>query len=81
MYFLNDFHLISDEKTLTLHRKNKLYDIMKLLKLTFLVIVLLSLCVPANAVERRKLNFNSEWRLSVGDCKEASEAEANSNSN
>ena len=48
---------------------------MRLLKLTFQIIVFLFLCVPGNAVERRKLNFNGEWRLAIGDFKDAPEAE------
>lgn len=72
---MNDFCPVSDKKILTLQRRNKLNDIMRLLELTFQIIVFLFLCVPGNAVERRKLNFNGEWRLAIGDFKDAPEAE------
>ena len=39
---------------------------MKLLR-TLQLLLLLTLCVSTQAVERKKYNFNSEWKLCVGD--------------
>ena len=43
---------------------------MRLLK-AFQIILLLTLSLNAQAVERQKLNFNADWRLCVGDYSEA----------
>ena len=40
----------------------------------FLFFILL-LTLTASAVERKKLNFNADWRLQVGDVAEASKAD------
>ena len=45
----------------------------KLLKTILTVMLLAVVCPKAEAVERKKLNFNSEWRLCVGDYPEAVE--------
>ena len=39
---------------------------MKLLR-TLQLLLLLTLCVSTQAVERKKYNFNSEWKLCIGD--------------
>ena len=44
---------------------------MRLLK-TIQILLLLTLSLSAQAVERAKLNFNADWRLCVGDFPEAS---------
>ena len=43
---------------------------MRLLK-TIQIILLLTLSLSAQAVERQKLNFNADWRLCIGDFSEA----------
>ena len=45
------------------------------MKRCFLLHILLMLVVSVNATERQKLNFNSDWRLAVGDYAEASKPE------
>ena len=50
-------------------------NVMKLLRQILLVIVLFSLTLSAGATERKKYNFNSEWRLAIGDFKSAPEAD------
>ena len=45
------------------------------MKRCFLLHILLMLVVSVNATERQKLNFNSDWRLAVGDYVEASKPE------
>ena len=47
---------------------------MKRLQKTILTVMLLAaICPKAEAVERKKLNFNAEWRLCVGDFTDAKE--------
>ncbi|MBR1415770.1 MAG: DUF4982 domain-containing protein [Prevotella sp.] len=46
---------------------------MRLLK-PILSLLVLVLCLNAQAVERKKYNFNGEWRLAVGDFKTAADA-------
>ena len=41
------------------------------MKRTILTLTLLAMVVCASAVERKKLNFNADWRLEVGDFTEA----------
>jgi len=45
------------------------------MKRCFLLHILLMLVVSVNATVRQKLNFNSDWRLAVGDYVEASKPE------
>ena len=47
---------------------------MKLLKTILVVMLFATVSLKAEAVERKKLNFNSEWRLQVGDCPDAKNA-------
>ena len=44
---------------------------MKLLRTCLTALMLLSMCLTLGATQRKKLNFNSSWRLAVGDFKEA----------
>ena len=46
---------------------------MKLLR-PLILLAAISFSIAVNAVERKKYNFNSEWRLAIGDFKEAAEA-------
>lgn len=46
---------------------------MKLLR-PMILLVAITFSVAMHAVERKKYNFNSEWRLAIGDFKEAAEA-------
>ena len=46
---------------------------MKLLR-PMILLVAISFSIAMHAVERKKYNFNSEWRLAIGDFKEAAEA-------
>ncbi len=46
---------------------------MKLLK-PLILLAAISFSIAVNAVERKKFNFNSEWRLSIGDFKEAAQS-------
>lgn len=41
------------------------------MKKTIFLIVLFTLCIQANGVERVKYNFNSDWLLQIGDIEEA----------
>ncbi len=43
---------------------------MKLLKTTLTVLFVITCCLPALATERKKLNFNSDWRMHIGDATE-----------
>ena len=45
---------------------------MKQTKIVLLVMLLAMVCLTAEAIQRKKFNFNSEWRLCVGDFPEAS---------
>ncbi len=45
---------------------------MKQTKIVLLVMLLAMVCLTAEAIQRKKYNFNSEWRLCVGDFPEAS---------
>ena len=47
---------------------------MKQTKIVLLVMLLAMVCLTAEAIQRKKFNFNSEWRLCVGDFPEASTA-------
>ena len=47
----------------------------KLLKTILTVMLLTVVCQSTEAVERKKLNFNSEWRLQVGDFPDAVKAD------
>ena len=46
---------------------------MKLLR-PMILLVAITFSIAMHAVERKKYNFNSEWRLAIGDFKEAAEA-------
>ena len=46
---------------------------MKLLKTILTVMLLTVVCMSTGAVERKRLNFNSDWRLCVGDFPDAVE--------
>ena len=46
---------------------------MKLLKTILTVMLLTVVCMSTEAVERKRLNFNSDWRLCVGDFPDAVE--------
>ena len=45
---------------------------MKQTKIVLLVMLLAMVCLTAEAIQRKKFNFNSEWRLCVGDFPDAS---------
>ncbi len=45
---------------------------MKQTKIVLLVMLLAMVCLSAKGIQRKKFNFNSEWRLCVGDFPEAS---------
>ena len=45
---------------------------MKQTRILLLLMLLSMVCLATEAVERKKYNFNSEWRLCVGDFPEAS---------
>ena len=45
---------------------------MKQTKIVLFVMLLAMVCLSAEAIQRKKFNFNSEWRLCVGDFPEAS---------
>ena len=47
---------------------------MRLQKMVFVVLLAWVACLTAGAVERKKLNFNADWRLWIGDVPEAVEA-------
>ena len=44
---------------------------MRLLRLFLMTALAMVLCLPVEAVERKKFNFNGEWRLKVGDFPDA----------
>ena len=46
---------------------------MRLQKIMALVLLVWLMAIPAGAVERKRVNFNADWRLCVGDCPEAAE--------
>jgi len=50
---------------------------MRPLKTVFVAMLALALALDAGAVERKKLNFNADWLLCVGDMPEASKASFN----
>ena len=40
---------------------------MKQTKIVLLVMLLAMVCLTAEAIQRKKFNFNSEWKLAIGD--------------
>ena len=40
---------------------------MKQTKTVLLVMLLAMVCLTAEAIQRKKFNFNSEWKLAIGD--------------